>query len=213
MPLDQEGGEVGDARAAGTVRADYLILAGNAYLGGLVPELAAKIMPVATYMIATEPLGEERATSLIPCGHAVADVNFVLNYYRRSPDHRLLFGGGVSYSGLDRPDLKRILRRTMLRYFPQLADAGIDHCWGGHVAITLNRTPHFGRIGSSIFFAQGYSGHGVALSHLAGRLMAEAAMGQSEGFDTMAALPGGLLVLERCVGEAGPRALDFISGR
>ncbi|UEM19546.1 FAD-binding oxidoreductase [Skermanella mucosa] len=175
--------------AAGTVRADYLILAGNAYLGGLVPELAAKIMPVATYMIATEPLGEERAASLIPCGHAVADVNFVLNYYRRSPDHRLLFGGGVSYSGLDRPDLKRILRRTMLRYFPQLADAGIDHCWGGHVAITLNRTPHFGRIGSNTYFAQGYSGHGVALTGLAGKLIAEAVGGTAERFDVLARLP------------------------
>ena len=127
-------------------------------------------MPVATYMIATEPLGERRAADLIPCGHAAADVNFVLNYYRRSPDHRLLFGGGVSYSALDRPDLKRLLRRTMLRYFPQLADARIDYCWGGNVAITMNRTPHFGRIGGNVFFAHGYSGHGVTLTGLAGKL-------------------------------------------
>jgi gamma-glutamylputrescine oxidase len=140
-------------------------------------------------MIATEPLGERRAADLIPCGHAVADVNFVLNYYRRSPDHRLLFGGGVSYSALDRPDLKRLLRRTMLRYFPQLADARIDHCWGGNVAITMNRTPHFGRIGGNVFFAHGYSGHGVALTGLAGKLIAEAVSGTAERFDVFARLP------------------------
>jgi gamma-glutamylputrescine oxidase len=185
--------ETGTAPAAhtadGTVRARHLVLAGNAYLGRLVPELAAKIMPVATYMIATEPLGAERAADLIPCGHAVADVNFVLNYYRRSPDHRLLFGGGVSYWALDRPDLKRILRRTMLRYFPQLADARIDHCWGGNVAITMNRAPHFGRIGGNVFFAHGYSGHGVALTGLAGKLIAEAVSGTAERFDVFARLP------------------------
>jgi len=185
--------ETGTAPAAhtadGTVRAHHLVLAGNAYLGRLVPELAAKIMPVATYMIATEPLGAERAADLIPCGHAVADVNFVLNYYRRSPDHRLLFGGGVSYWALDRPDLKRILRRTMLRYFPQLADARIDHCWGGNVAITMNRAPHFGRIGGNVFFAHGYSGHGVALAGLAGKLIAEAVSGTAERFDVFARLP------------------------
>jgi len=175
--------------AAGTVRARHLVLAGNAYLGRLVPELAAKVMPVATYIIATEPLGEQRAADLIPCGHAVADVNFVLNYYRRSPDHRLLFGGGVSYSALDRPDLKRLLRRTMLRYFPQLADVRIDHCWGGNVAITMNRTPHFGRIDGNVFFAHGYSGHGVALTGLAGKLIAEAVSGTAERFDVFARLP------------------------
>jgi gamma-glutamylputrescine oxidase len=174
---------------AGTVRAKHLVLAGNAYLGRLVPEIAAKIMPVATYMIATEPLGAERAAALIPSGHAIADVNFVLNYYRLSPDHRMLFGGGVSYSGLDRPDLQRILRRTMLRYFPRLADVRIDHCWGGHVAITLNRTPHFGRIGASTWFAHGYSGHGVALTGLAGKLIAEAISGTEERFDVFARLP------------------------
>jgi gamma-glutamylputrescine oxidase len=185
----ETGAEPAAHTATGTVRARYLVLAGNAYLGRLVPELAAKIMPVATYMIATEPLGERRAAELIPCGHAVADVNFVLNYYRRSPDHRLLFGGGVSYSALDRPDLKRLLRRTMLRYFPQLADARIDHCWGGNVAITMNRTPHFGRIGGNVFFAHGYSGHGVALTGLAGKLIAEAVSGTAERFDVFARLP------------------------
>ena len=173
----------------GRVRSRFLVLAGNAYLGGLVPQLAGTIMPVATYLIGTEPLGEERATALIPSGVAVADANFVLNYYRRSPDHRFLFGGGVSYSGLDRPDLKRSLRATMVRYFPQLADARIDYCWGGHVAITMNRTPHLGRIGPATYFSHGYSGQGVAHTAICGRLLAEAISGQAERFDVFARIP------------------------
>lgn len=175
--------------STGTVRARHMVLAGNAYLGRVAPPLAAKVMPVGTYMIATEPLGENRAKGLIPSDAAVADINFVLNYYRRSHDHRLLFGGGVSYSGLDRPGLETSLRRTMLRYFPQLDDVRIDYCWGGHVAITMDRLPHFGRLGPATYFAHGYSGHGVALTGLAGKLMAEAIAGTAERFDVFARLP------------------------
>lgn len=188
-----EAVETGAAPAArtarGSVRARHLILAGNAYLRGLVPSIAAKVMPAGTYLIATEPLGENRAVALIPGGLAVADVNFVLNYFRRSPDHRMLFGGGVSYSGFDGPGLQARLRKTMLGVFPQLGDARIEYCWGGHVAITMDRTPHFGRIGPSTYFAQGYSGHGVALAGLAGKLMAEAVAGTAERFDVFARLP------------------------
>lgn len=173
----------------GVVRARFMVLAGNAYLGGLVPELAGTIMPVSTYMLATEPLGRERARALLPGDVAAADVNFVLNYFRRTADHRFLFGGGVSYSGLDRPDLKRVLRRTMLRTFPQLAEARIDYCWGGYVAITLNRTPQFGRIGPATFFAHGFSGHGVGLTAIAGKLIAEAVAGTAERFDVFTRLP------------------------
>jgi len=173
----------------GTVRSNFLLLAGNAYLGRLVPQLAAKIMPVATYLIGTEPLGEQRAHALIPSGMAVADTNFALNYYRRSPDHRFLFGGGVSYSGLDRPGLKASLRRTMLTYFPQLQDVRIDYCWGGHVAITMNRTPHVGRVSPTTYFAHGYSGHGLALTAICGRVVAEAMAGHAERFDVFARIP------------------------
>ncbi len=175
--------------AAGTVRARFLVLAGNAYLGRLAPKIQSRIMPVATYMIGTEVLGPERARALIPADIAVADVNFVLNYYRLSSDHRLLFGGGVSYSGLDRPELAGLLRRTMLKYFPQLRDVRSDYCWGGHVAITLNRTPHLGRLSPTTYFAQGYSGHGVALTAVCGRLLAEAINGQAGRFDVFARLP------------------------
>lgn len=183
------GATVTAQTAGGRVRARYLLLAGNAYLGGLVPAIRGKITPVATYLLATEPLGANRARALIPGDLAVADANVVVNYYRRSADHRLLFGGGASYSGLDRPDLARALRRAMLRVFPQLADAEIAYCWGGHVAITMDRTPHFGRLAPNVFFAQGYSGQGVALAGLGGRLMAEAVAGTAERFDVFARLP------------------------
>ncbi len=173
----------------GTIRAKWLILAGNAYIWGKARGLGSTIMPVGTYMIATEPLGEDRAKALIPGNEAIADVAFVLNYYRRSADHRLLFGGGVSYSRLDPLSIKATLRKVMLRYFPQLSDVAVTHGWGGNVAITINRMPHFGRLGRQILFAHGYSGHGVAVTGLAGRLMAEVIGGTEERFDVIARLP------------------------
>lgn len=175
--------------AAGSVRAKFLILAGNAYLGRLVPGLDGTIMPVATYIVGTEVLGESRANALIPSGMAVADANFVLNYYRRSPDHRLLFGGGVSYSGLDRPDLKRTLQRSMLGLFPQLRGVRIEYLWGGNVAITMNRLPHLARLGPTTYVAHGYSGHGVALTAICGKLLAEIVSGQADRFDVFSRIP------------------------
>ncbi|HYG89614.1 MAG TPA: FAD-binding oxidoreductase [Azospirillum sp.] len=175
--------------AQGRVRARFLVLAGNAYLGPLVPELAARVMPVGTYIIATEPLGAERALSLLPQDVAVSDMNFVLNYFRRTPDHRLLFGGGVSYSGQDLPGVEQALRRKMLRVFPQLEGVRVAHFWGGRVAITANRLPHVGRLTPTIYFAHGYSGHGVALSGIAGQVIAEAVAGTAERFDVFARIP------------------------
>lgn len=175
------------------VTADHVILAANAYLDPIHPEAdrlaRSRIMPVGTYMIATEPLGEERALKLIPGDMAVADINFVLNYYRLSRDRRMLFGGGVAYSAMTPPAMDRRLHRTMAWFFPDLKDVKIDYCWGGNVAITINRTPHFGRIAPNIYFAQGYSGHGVALTGLAGKLMAEAVAGTAERFDVFSRIP------------------------
>ncbi|WP_029008419.1 NAD(P)/FAD-dependent oxidoreductase [Azospirillum halopraeferens] len=173
----------------GTVRADHLVLAGNAYMNGLVPALSGMIMPVATYMLTTEPLGAERAASLLPADVAVSDMNFVLNYFRRTADHRLLFGGGVSYSGLDHPGLAQALRRKMVGVFPALKDVRTDQVWGGHVAITVNRLPHIGRLTPTTFFAHGYSGHGVALAGIAGRVIAEAVAGTAERLDVFARIP------------------------
>ncbi|NYZ15133.1 FAD-binding oxidoreductase [Azospirillum sp. RWY-5-1] len=175
--------------AGGSVRARWLVLGCNAYIDGLAPRLEGWIMPVATYMMATEPLGRAAAATLLPAGAAVSDMNFVLNYFRRSPDHRLLFGGGVSYSGLDRPGLQLALRRKMLRVFPELDNARIDHVWGGHVAITMNRMPQVGRLSPTSFYAHGYSGHGVALAGMAGRTIAEAVAGTAERFDVFARIP------------------------
>ncbi|WP_448205012.1 NAD(P)/FAD-dependent oxidoreductase [Azospirillum sp. sgz302134] len=173
----------------GTVRARFLVLAGNAYLGTLAPRLSTMIMPVATYLIATESLGAETAASLLPGNAAVSDMNLVLNYFRRSADHRLLFGGGVSYSGMDPPGVRQTMRSKMLAVFPQLRGAAVEYFWGGHVAITMNRMPQVGRLSPTTCFAHGYSGHGVALAGMAGRVMAEAIRGTAERFDVFARLP------------------------
>jgi gamma-glutamylputrescine oxidase len=175
----------------GEVRARFLVLCGNVYLGDTAPALAAKIMAVATYIVATEPLGEERARQLIANNAAVSDMNWVLDYFRRSADHRLLFGGRVNYSGLKSFDAPGATRVRMLRVFPQLADVRMDYAWGGHVDITLNRAPHFGRLAPNVYFLQGFSGHGIALTGIAGKLVAEAICGTAARFDVFARIPHG----------------------
>ena len=175
----------------GEVRARFLVLCGNVYLGDTAPALAAKIMAVATYIVATEPLGEQRARQLIANNAAVSDMNWVLDYFRRSADHRLLFGGRVNYSGLKSFDAPGATRVRMLRVFPQLADVRMDYAWGGHVDITLNRAPHFGRLAPNVYFLQGFSGHGIALTGIAGKLVAEAIRGTAARFDVFARIPHG----------------------
>ena len=175
----------------GEVRARFLVLCGNVYLGDAAPALAAKIMAVATYIVATEPLGEQRARQLIANNAAVSDMNWVLDYFRRSADHRLLFGGRVNYSGLKSFDAPGATRVRMLRVFPQLADVRMDYAWGGHVDITLNRAPHFGRLAPNVYFLQGFSGHGIALTGIAGKLVAEAIRGTAARFDVFARIPHG----------------------
>jgi gamma-glutamylputrescine oxidase len=174
---------------SGTVRARHLLIAGNALLGALVPALARKLMAVGTYIAATEVLGAERAAALITNNAAVADINWVLDYFRRSADHRLLFGGRVSYSGVDPFDSARVLRKRITRVFPQLADTRIEYAWGGYVDITPNRAPHFGRLGPNVYFLQGFSGHGMVLSGIAGKLVAEAMAGSAERFDVFTRIP------------------------
>jgi gamma-glutamylputrescine oxidase len=173
----------------GEVRARFLVLCGNVYLGATAPELASKIMAVATYIVATEPLGPERARQLITNNAAVSDMNWVLDYFRRSADHRLLFGGRVNYSGLKSFDAPGATRARMLRVFPQLQEVRIDYAWGGHVDITLNRAPHFGRLAPNVYFLQGFSGHGIALTGIAGKLVAEAISGTAARFDVFARIP------------------------
>jgi gamma-glutamylputrescine oxidase len=175
----------------GEVRARQVVLCGNVYLGSTAPALASKIMAVGTYIVATEPLGAERARALITNNAAVADSNWVLDYFRRSADHRLLFGGRVNYSGLSTFDAPGATRRRMVAVFPQLADVKLEYTWGGDVDITLNRAPHFGRLAPNVYFLQGFSGHGITLAGIAGKLTADAIAGTAERFDVFAKIPHG----------------------
>ncbi|WP_421868555.1 NAD(P)/FAD-dependent oxidoreductase [Motiliproteus sp.] len=175
--------------AEGSVRAKQVVLACNGYLDKLEPRVAGKIMPINNFIIATEPLDEELAHKLIRDDVAVADSKFVINYYRLSADKRLLFGGGENYRRSFPSDIKGFVRRYMLEVYPQLEDVRIDYGWGGTLAVTMNRMPHFGRVGNNTYVAQGYSGHGVAMATLGGKLLAEALSGTLERFDQFAKVP------------------------
>jgi gamma-glutamylputrescine oxidase len=182
-----EGTEV--RTTGGRVRARFVLVACNGYLGGLVPAVAARVMPINNFIVTTAPLGAARARALIPSGAAVADSRFVVNYFRLTADDRLLFGGGESYGWRFPADIAGLVRPRMLGVFPDLADVAIEQAWGGTLAITVNRMPAFQRLAPGVFSAAGYSGHGVALATLAGKLMAEAVQGTAERFDLFADLP------------------------
>ncbi|PMR67245.1 NAD(P)/FAD-dependent oxidoreductase [Halomonas heilongjiangensis] len=173
----------------GTVRAERVVMAGNAYLQGVLPVLEGRSMPCGTQIVTTEPLGEALARELIPNDKAVEDCNYLLDYYRLTADNRLLYGGGTSYGGQDLASIEAVIRPKLLRTFPQLADVKVDYAWSGNFLLTLNRLPQFGVINGNVYYAQGYSGHGVTCSHLAGRLIAEVMHGQGERFDAFAGIP------------------------
>ncbi len=190
------------------VRAAHVLLAGNVYLDGLTPQLAPqlapRVMPVGTYIVASEPLDAGLCDALIPSRSAVCDTNFVLDYFRPTADHRVLYGGRVSYSTATPRNLSASMQRRMARTFPQLKNARIDYAWGGFVDISMQRAPDFGRLpgvdgrdaSANVYFLQGFSGHGVALTGLAGKLVAEAIAGSAERFDIFARIrqgtfPGG----------------------
>lgn len=183
-----EGSKVTVKTEAGRITADHLVLACNGYLGRLNRRVAARVMPINNFVAATEPLGD-RAAQVLTEDVAVSDDRFVINYFRLSPDKRLLFGGGESYGYRFPADIAAMVRKPMERVFPALRDVAIDHAWGGTLGITLKRLPQLVRLAPNIFSASGYSGHGVGNAVQAGKLMAEAIRGQSEGFDTFAALP------------------------
>jgi gamma-glutamylputrescine oxidase len=188
--------------ARGSVRASHVLLAGNVYLRGVAPLLEQRIMPVGTYIVASEPLDAGLARSLIPSGSAVCDTNFVLDYFRPTADHRMLYGGRVSYSTATPTNLAASMQRRMATTFPQLASTRVEYAWGGFVDISMNRAPDFGRLSgprSNVYYLQGFSGHGLALTGLAGRVVAEAIAGDAERFDTFARIrhrpfPGGRLL-------------------
>jgi gamma-glutamylputrescine oxidase len=193
----------------GVVRARQVLLAGNVYLHAgqppIAPSLALRVMPVGTYIVCSAPLDPDVHAALVPSGSAVCDTNFVLDYFRPTPDRRMLYGGRVSYSTATPRDLAASLRARMIRTFPQLAGATVDFAWGGFVDISMNRAPDFGRLpappgtgahAANVYYLQGFSGHGLALTGLAGRLVAEAMAGDARRFDVFArlkhrAFPGG----------------------
>jgi gamma-glutamylputrescine oxidase len=192
--------------SGGEIRAKHVLLAGNVYLQGIARELEARIMPVGTYIVCSETLDPALAQSLVPSQSAVCDTNFVLDYFRPTPDHRMLYGGRVSYSTVTPPNLASSMQKRMATTFPQLRDAKVEFAWGGFVDISMNRAPDFGRLplhqqgnaatASSIYYLQGFSGHGLALTGLAGKLVAEAIHGDASRFDVFARLrhmpfPGG----------------------
>ena len=184
----KHGARVRVATDAGHLEADHLILAGNGYLGGLERAVAARVMPINNFIVATEPLGE-RAAEVLRADVALCDTKFVVNYFRLSEDNRLLFGGGESYGYRFPKDIRAVVSKPMLEIFPSLKDVRLDYAWGGTLAITTNRMPCFSRPAPNILSASGYSGHGVAMAVMAGKVLAATVAGQSGQFDLLANLP------------------------
>lgn len=192
----REGARFRVRTAAGSVTAGHVVLAGNAYLAGVAPDLERRVMPVSTQIVATVPLGAERAEALLPTDLCVEDCRYVLDYYRRTADHRLLFGGGIVYSGTDPADIRAALRPKLEKTFPQLRGVELEYAWSGNFALSFSRVPQLGRLENGCWFAHGYSGHGVTGSHLFGVMLAEAIAGDATRFERFARLrwfpfPGG----------------------
>ncbi|MFQ0830530.1 FAD-binding oxidoreductase [Serratia fonticola] len=176
--------------AQGSVSASLVILAGNAYLGEkLEPRLRRLSMPCGSQIITTEPLSADMALSLLPDNYCVEDCNYLLDYFRLTADNRLLYGGGVVYGAQDPADIDARILPLMLKTFPQLKKVRIDYRWTGNFLLTLSRMPQFGRLENNVYYLQGDSGHGVTLTHLAGKLIAEVLRGDAERFDAFAQLP------------------------
>ena len=193
------GSPVVVSTASGQVTASEVILACNGYIEKLEPKINGYIMPINNFVLATEPLSEDMAHSIIPKDTSMADSRFVINYWKLSGDNRLIFGGGENYRRKFPTDIKGFVGKYMRQIYPQLTDTKIDYGWGGTLAITMNRLPHFGRIQENIWYLQGYSGHGVPTATFAGKLVAEAISGKLERFDIMSNLatrrfPGGTLL-------------------
>ncbi|MEP7728758.1 NAD(P)/FAD-dependent oxidoreductase [Marinomonas primoryensis] len=173
----------------GVVVADTIVVAGNAYMFGLLPEVEKKAMPCGTQVIATEPLPEDIQKKLLPTGHCVEDCNYLLDYYRLSGDGRLIYGGGTTYGARDPGKIESIIVPKMLKTYPILQNVKIDFAWTGNFLLTMMRMPQVGKIGDNLYYAQGYSGHGVTNSHLMGEILSDAIDGDTERFDVFASMP------------------------
>ena len=186
----QADGQSGEVKTEnGRVKARHIVIGCNAYLGSLVPRMAGNIMPINNFVIATERLPSHLLPRINRDNLSMSDTLFVINYWKLSQDGRLIFGGGENYSSRFPRDIKAFVRPHMLNIYPELQDIDIDYGWGGAVGITLNRMPDFGRIGKHLWYAQGFSGHGVPTATMAGSLLADAIDGDTDGFDLMASVP------------------------
>lgn len=188
LSLDVSANSVTARLNSGTVTANRAILACDAFTPALALELSPYLATLDSHIVATAPLPEELRRTILKNDAAVADTRRVVDYYRMSEDHRLLFAGGEYIFGPVK-DIVALVRPHMLKVFPQLRDIRITHAWGGTVGITRTRMPHFGRLNERTLFGYGYSGHGVALANMGGKVLAEAAMGKSERFDLLASIP------------------------
>ncbi|MHB0954015.1 MAG: NAD(P)/FAD-dependent oxidoreductase [Allorhizobium sp.] len=182
--------------AKGSVKAKYVLVCGNAYLGSMLPKITDKMMPVSSQVMATEPLDARLIEDMLPANYCVEDANYVLDYYRRTADNRLLYGGGIGYGGQDPANLTGVIRPNMLKTFPQLADTKIEFAWSGNFALTLTRIPHMGKLADNVYFSHGDSGHGVTTTHLLGKILGEAVAGHAGRYDVWSSLtalpfPGG----------------------
>ena len=173
----------------GEVRAAFVVLAGNAYMGKLIPRLSTRVLPSASSVIATEPLSESLAQKLLPGDVAVCDPRTALDYFRLSADRRMLFGGLSNYTGMEPKNLVSVMRKKMRNVFPDLADIRVDYAWSGWIGIGINRMPQLGELAPNIRYIQAYSGHGVAPTHIMAKITAESIAGESDRFNVMAAIP------------------------
>ena len=189
LSVTSGGGGVRVQAAGGRIDATHAVVAANAWIDHLIPRLRPRIMPVTTGSIATKPMDPSRAQAVIPSGMAISDLRVVLDYFRLDDSNRLLFGGGVAYSGVETPGMMAILRAKMLKVFPQLHDVEIGHQWTGTIDISLNRLPDIGRVEGNIYYAHGFSGHGVIMTHTAAQVIAEAIGGVATKMDVFGRLP------------------------
>ena len=185
--------------ATHTVTAGKVVVACNGYLNGLLPAADIFQMPINNFMVATEPLGESAAKSLIQHNYAVVDTRFVVNYFHLSSDFRMIFGGGENYTRFFPKDIRKVVSNRLIDIYPQLKGVELPYAWGGTLSVTMNRMPKFGRVGENLYYGQGYSGHGIAMANMGGHLIAEAIKGDADGFDLLAnlkhrAFPGGRLL-------------------
>jgi gamma-glutamylputrescine oxidase len=159
--------------SAGAVQARHVVVAGGGYLAGLVPALERAILPIATYVMVTEALGEP-VERLIPSRAAIYDTRFAFDYYRRLNDTRLLWGGRISVRARGAEDIARFLKQDMVKVFPALRDARVDFAWGGMMSYARHKMPQIGRLPDGTWYGLGFGGHGVAPTTAAGEILAAA---------------------------------------